>query len=1481
MVLTIKDNNSESGIVYSGLFGKLANQKDENSWYNQSQSRLSKYYDSLVDGKKTKESKKILADLKNIDETTYDIIKKSEDHDDALKKVNQSMTTMSGNFDTAKLKAIAFNAAVNIGVALLSTLVTIGVQKLLENFKSAEEVAKSATSALERYKEAQETIKSNAEEANDLLDDYNTLSKGVNSLGENVSLSSDEFERYHEIVNKVAQMFPTLVQGWDSEGNAIINNIKNLKEYIALQQRKEAQALVNGTGDYEDEGSVEDIIKNANNKIKSKSHISTLGTMEYGTQTTVVFDEFGLEDKTNALVKLLNSLTDKTGKSFKKFIAGFSDFNSELYGQEAAYKQLLEDIGLDVTQGWADMSFDEYDFNYLKNNISTIQNSIGTFKTDLEQYKSDYVTAANSILIANTDYGNWLSAQEDTAEYASKQIIDTFIQNTDVSWFAGKTQDELKAALQDIVNIVENMAPDQKDQYEIMLAVNTKFNDGDISYDAWKTKIDAFLELFGDGEEGKEKVKTFKIAFDYEDVTNKYNQARNALRDDNNPTGVGDIFSIDGKTNGSVKVDDVLGFLNNNELEQVCNKEFQEKLTKWFKKTSPKTAEEIANWIRDSVAKAKKEDFNSKDLFEKLSQSAEALKILDTAFSELKEDGDVSYDTLSKIRTTFSNVDGIDNYINKLAEAKGNTTETNSVLNDLATAYVKLNLVGTNLANANQAVVASMLKEAGVANSNKVAMQMIAKAKIEAAIESGDLTNKTLNEIIALNNEGNTSNYTAQQLKLYAFEKQLANETSLDTSDSVNNLLILAKTAGITGQKIADLTLLLQLKTDIENGKVNNKGLAEKRIKELQESIKNNNYTDNIESKFTPVNFTGNTQNKSNNSSNSSSSYTATEDPWLKKRQAELDKVAHQHEMGKISEAKYLDKIQKIEKKFAPQIKKKQAEVDKLQKKYNNMSKSQRKSKSGQKLKKDLDQAKQDLKDIKKQDQDLQKEIHGLELDNRKDKYDKFRDKQIEKYKNGKITLKKLNEVLSKKRKELFGSFDKDTYNDYIESDKEKVNKAAVERRKTIYDEYKEAKIKEYEDGKITIKQLEKLLKDKIKSLFGDLDTETYNELLGDVPDDIKQALKDKFDLDMDKLDNRRDFDLIKDEDYYKEKLALAEEYYKQSEEFADDYTKALVEMYDYAKDQYINDLEKQKEALEEQKDAISDFYENQKKLLQDQSDNDTYLKDQTEKRKTVNDLKMQIAELERDTSEKSRKKIAELQDQLVNAEDELSDFEKQYALDQTIAMLEEMEEKHLESIDNQIKLIDNKITSINDNTGNTYKAIVDFVKKKYGVTIDVSKVGLATNNLGSLANNLAQPFLNMISSLWKQSSFATYASGTSSSVGGLVKTQESRLAELIGMNTGSGTFTMLTPSSKVWNSEATDFLYKFANNPTKSLLEKLGETTSSIAQNITTVNNSPTYNVNINKGAVVVQGNADEKVLEKSTKDLTYNILYELKKLK
>ena len=61
-----------------------------------------------------------------------------------------------------------------------------------------------------------------------MQDEFTALARGVNDAGENIGLSADEYERYHEIVDELVKINPELVQNYDDEGNAIRSNLKEV-----------------------------------------------------------------------------------------------------------------------------------------------------------------------------------------------------------------------------------------------------------------------------------------------------------------------------------------------------------------------------------------------------------------------------------------------------------------------------------------------------------------------------------------------------------------------------------------------------------------------------------------------------------------------------------------------------------------------------------------------------------------------------------------------------------------------------------------------------------------------------------------------------------------------------------------------------------------------------------------------------------------------------------------------------------------------------------------------------------------------------------------------------------------------------------------------------------------------------------------------------------------------------------------------------
>lgn len=68
--------------------------------------------------------------------------------------------------------------------------------------------------------------------------DFSTLVKGVGTYGQNLTLTTDEYDRYLEICDAIIAKNPKLAEGYDSEAEAIANNKEALTELIAEQQKQ-------------------------------------------------------------------------------------------------------------------------------------------------------------------------------------------------------------------------------------------------------------------------------------------------------------------------------------------------------------------------------------------------------------------------------------------------------------------------------------------------------------------------------------------------------------------------------------------------------------------------------------------------------------------------------------------------------------------------------------------------------------------------------------------------------------------------------------------------------------------------------------------------------------------------------------------------------------------------------------------------------------------------------------------------------------------------------------------------------------------------------------------------------------------------------------------------------------------------------------------------------------------------------------------
>lgn len=359
--------------------------------------------------------------------------------------------------------------------------------------------------------------------------------------------------------------------------------------------------------------------------------------------------------------------------------------------------------------------------------------------------------------------------------------------------------------------------------------------------------------------------------------------------------------------------------------------------------------------------------------------------------------------------------------------------------------------------------------------------------------------------------------------------------------------------------------------------------------------------------------------------------------------------------------------------------------------------------------------------------------------------------------------------------------------------------------------------------------------------IFDDFDTSGFNTSLSTTFD--KDSGKTEAEKYFDKLKYKLETNQITQEQYLKELDWGYKHFYNKTADYLEDYAKYSQEVYDGFKDMYKEDLEADKEALEEKKKAVSEYYDNLREQIEDAHDEEDYEKEQSEKRKEIFDLDMQIAELMRDGSEKAKARIAELEEERLKAEEELLDFETDKAREDELSRLEKEQEAEEAKIQKQIDGIQGQLDQLDKDTISVRNAIIAYAKEK-GVTLNFA-----------------------------------YASGTRSSVGGFGRINEKGI-EMISAPDGNGNYIPMLPNSYVFSAKATEFLWKLATE--HSLPQAMY---NSIAKSIKTQSRTPSVNIaqpiTITMGDVIIKGNADKQTVADIKKQQENTVRMVLQKIK
>lgn len=170
--------------------------------------------------------------------------------------------------DALRLKTVLLNSAIGMGIGLAIQGAISGISYLInyeEKQKEAFEKAKAATEeAAKSIRDLKSEMSDTSSKAKDLSSEFANLVQGVNPFtNENEHLSTEQYEKFLDVNNQLAELFPSLTKNYDENGNAILGlsgDVDSVTASIAKlveQQNNLAKAdmrnkldeYVNGTDD--------------------------------------------------------------------------------------------------------------------------------------------------------------------------------------------------------------------------------------------------------------------------------------------------------------------------------------------------------------------------------------------------------------------------------------------------------------------------------------------------------------------------------------------------------------------------------------------------------------------------------------------------------------------------------------------------------------------------------------------------------------------------------------------------------------------------------------------------------------------------------------------------------------------------------------------------------------------------------------------------------------------------------------------------------------------------------------------------------------------------------------------------------------------------------------------------------------------------------------------------------------------------------
>lgn len=773
----------------------------------------------------------------------------SEIKDSAVKKDNiatteadsvatEKNTAANKNNITSLLSLAKVHPFVTAGIVGATVAITTIITLYQKEKQSVEDLASSMEELGKTYETNKKQTSDNISSVQSLYKEYQQLASGVDALGNNKGLSDENFDKYNDLTNQIAEKMPTLVQGWTDQGNAILvckDNVELLSAEIKKQQDQFYQDII-------DNGS--DILKNYNNIVNGyqSAFYSTRGTKDKERQLS------DAQKQIEALKKLIAE-QNSGGTDFNSY--KYASKNPDLYkrggylNQPTKEMQKAAEVADEISNKWQtiisklnSLGVDTSQFSIsseslqswddLSSVIVQVEKEIPGLSSDIKEEENSVVSTVQAIADAYLHlYNNGEKTFYDLSNDMSASIS-TLIQslNSDVINELGlTTQDDVKDFIDNIVSIMLNN-PDVGNAIVGLFTIDKSMS-AKAALNVAIPYINTLKKALADGKISEAIYNMLVGQTDWIDgtVEKQKNAIRGALGDHSDRTVEGYLQNQMDSLSTAQEQEDFTTYLNG--LDHVINtiqeaqqawKQYQQQIkadtttTSSFDLTSFSSTIESLDKINTAYQKVA-ENIKANKIGKEIVSDINDIEALREEFKDLS-DTDLDFGSFG------SGMEGFDEIERVLTSSSSSAAEMQSAFDQLGNTLVNAKMAANDYDEASQQLVSSQLQQAGATKesadayvANAVAIH---QAKEQVAEASGSVENATVSEILTLAQEGNVSTEVAAALLELAMEKVNANSTTIMTSGDIDNLYKLMVQAGATTDQLNALAIAKANASDAE-----------------------------------------------------------------------------------------------------------------------------------------------------------------------------------------------------------------------------------------------------------------------------------------------------------------------------------------------------------------------------------------------------------------------------------------------------------------------------------------------------------------------------------------------------------------------------------------------------------------------------------------------------------------------------------------